>query len=73
MGRSKPGKGNIGLPDELSGIFRSVGDIGQLTGGDLASLKDSLWKGAELRGLVHRSLTPEPGETRLLITLDFVV
>ncbi len=71
--RSKLGKGNNGLPDELSGIYRSAEDIRQLADGDVALLKGSLWKGAELRGLVHRSPTPEPGETRLLFTLDFVV
>ena len=71
--RSKLGKGNNGLPDELSGIYRSAEDIRQMADGDVALLKGSLWKGAELRGLVHRSPTPEPGETRLLFTLDFVV
>ncbi len=71
--RTKLGKGNNGLPDELSGIFRSTEDIRQLTNGDVALLKGSLWKGGELRGLVHRSPTPRPGESRLLFTLDFVV
>lgn len=71
--RTKLGKGNNGLPDELSGIYRSAEDIRQLANGDVALLKGSLWQGGELGGLVHRSPTPRAGESRLLFTLDFVV
>ncbi|MEM7563282.1 MAG: DUF1826 domain-containing protein [Pseudomonadota bacterium] len=70
--RTKLGRGNKGLPDELSGIYRSSGDIKHLTNGDVALLKGSLWRGNEHLGLVHRSPTPKPGESRLLMTLDFV-
>jgi hypothetical protein len=70
--RRKLGRGNNGLPDELSGIYRHVGDIQQLTSGDVALLKGAQWEGNEHGGLVHRSPTPKPGETRLLLTLDFV-
>ncbi len=71
--RTKLGKGNNGLPDELSGIYRSAEDIRQLTNGDVALLQGSLWEGGTHSGLVHRSPTPKPGENRLLFTLDFVV
>jgi hypothetical protein len=70
--RRKLGRGNNGLPDELSGIYRHVGDIQQLTSGDVALLKGAQWKGNEHSGLVHRSPTPKPGETRLLLSLDFI-
>ncbi len=70
--RTKLGKGNDGLPDELSGIYRSAEDIQQLNSGDVALLKGARWKESEHFALVHRSPTPKPGETRLLLTLDFV-
>lgn len=70
--RTKLGKGNNGLPDELSGIYRSAGDIQQLTNGDVALLKGARWEGSGPFALVHRSPRPKPGETRLLLTLDFV-
>ena len=70
--RSKLGRGNNGLPDERSGIYRDAGDIRQLTNGDVALLKGALWEGSKYTSLVHRSPTPKPGESRLLFTLDFV-
>ncbi len=69
--RSKLGRGNNGLPDELSGVYRSAEDIQQLSIGDVALLKGARWEGSEHAGLVHRSPTPKAGETRLLLTLDF--
>ncbi len=70
--RSKLGRGNNGLPDERSGIYRHAEDIRQLTNGDVALLKGALWEGSKYTSLVHRSPTPKPGESRLLLTLDFV-
>ena len=70
--RTKLGPGNNGLPDELSGIYRSDGDIQQLSSGDVALIKGELWEGNEGAGLVHRSPWPKLGEKRLLLTLDFL-
>ena len=70
--RSKLGKGNHGLPDERSGIYRSAADIQQLHSGDVAIMKGARWSGSQQFGLVHRSPTPQPGEVRLLLTLDFI-
>ena len=70
--RTKLGKGSNGLPDELSGVYRSAEDIQQLNNGDVALFKGARWEGSKQIGLVHRSPTPKPGETRLLLTLDFV-
>lgn len=47
-------------------------DIEQLKQGDVALLKGELWQGNEGAGLVHRSPTLAPNETRLILTLDFV-
>ncbi len=70
--RSKLGRGNNGLPDELSGIYRHHDDIQQLTQGDVALLKGTNWEANEQSALVHRSPTPKSGEARLLMTLDFI-
>lgn len=70
--RSKLGHGNNGLPDHESGIYTEASDICQLSAGDVALLKGSLWEGNEHAGLVHRSPALKEGEKRLLITLDFV-
>ncbi len=70
--RSKLGKGNKGLPDELSGIYHSIEDIQQLKNGDVALMKGARWIGNRQIGLVHRSPSPEPGEVRLLLTLDYL-
>jgi len=70
--RSKLGHGNNGLPDELSGIYQSAGDIQRLNQGDVALIKGELWEGNENAGLVHRSPSPNTGERRLVLTLDFL-
>ena len=70
--RTKLGRGNNGLPDERSGIYRNAEDIRQLTSGDVALLKGARWEGRGNSALVHRSPTPKPGEKRLLLTLDFI-
>ena len=46
--------------------------IQQLNSGDVALLKGESWEGNENAGLVHRSPAPPSGETRLLLTLDFM-
>jgi hypothetical protein len=68
--RSKLGHGSDGKPDEHSGLFPKLGDIQQLTSGDVALLKGELWEGNEGAGLVHRSPLLSAGERRLLLTLD---
>lgn len=69
--RRKLGPGNQGLPDERSGLFRSVEDIRQLNPGDVALLKGENWVGNEGAGLVHRSPQLSKSERRLLVSLDF--
>jgi hypothetical protein len=70
--RSKLGHGNNGLPDDESGIYKDESDIRRLRSGDVALIKGELWEGNENAGLVHRSPKLEPGEKRLLLTLDFI-
>lgn len=69
--RSKLGLGSDGLPDHLSGLYPDERDIQQLSCGDVALLKGTLWPGNENAGQVHRSPAVEFGERRLLLTLDF--
>lgn len=70
--RSKLGAGSKGKKDHESGIYTSESDIQQLNAGDVALLKGSGWLGNEDGALVHRSPAPVSGETRLLLTLDFI-
>ena len=70
--RSKLGLGNNGLPDHLSGLYQSEDDIRQLSFGDVALLKGTLWPGCKESAQVHRSPVVGPGEKRLVMTLDFV-
>ena len=70
--RSKLGKGNNGLPDERSGIYRKAADIQQLDSGDVAIMKGARWTGSHQFGLVHRS-PPEMREVRLLLTPIFIL
>ena len=46
-------------------------DIRQMAAADVALLKGEGWQGNQNAGLVHRSPTIPPGESRLLLTLDF--
>ncbi|RZM84674.1 DUF1826 domain-containing protein [Pseudoalteromonas rubra] len=70
--RSKLGLGSKGKKDDESGIYTCQSDIQQLNTGDVALLKGSGWLGNEEGALVHRSPAPAAGETRLLLTLDFI-
>ena len=70
--RTKLGLGSEGKPDEESGLFKDQGEVMQLSAGDVGLLKGELWSGNEGAGLVHRSPSVPPGESRLLLTLDFV-
>jgi hypothetical protein len=70
--RSKLGTGNIGKPDELSGLFDSSSDIKQLNCGDIALLKGEIWENNEGAGLIHRSPKLSGGTRRLLLTIDFI-
>ncbi len=69
---SKLGAGSNGLPDESSGVMSSPVDIQHLNAGDVALLKGTGWFDNEHGGLVHRSPSVQSGETRLLLTLDFM-
>ena len=70
--RSKLGTGNLGKPDEESGLFKSLININQLQQGDVALLKGEYWDENEGAGLVHRSPPVAANEQRLLLTLDFI-
>ena len=70
--RSKLGAGNMGKPDELSGLFKHSADIQQLSYGDVALLKGELWDKNEGAGLIHRSPQLSDGTSRLLLTIDFI-
>jgi len=70
--RSKLGTGNLGKPDEESGLFKSLNNINQLQQGDVALLKGEYWDENEGAGLVHRSPPVAANEQRLLLTLDFI-
>lgn len=69
--REKLGLGSHGLADHESGLYQNEQDIQQLASGDVALLKGSNWEGNENAGIVHRSPALQPGEKRLLLTLDF--
>jgi len=68
---TKLGWGSNGLPDSESGLYQSESDIQQLSCGDVALLKGTLWEGNENTGLVHRSPVVPDNEKRLILTLDF--
>ncbi|MGB2106152.1 MAG: DUF1826 domain-containing protein [Porticoccaceae bacterium] len=70
--RSKLGTGNMGKPDELSGLFDSSSDIQQLNCGDIALLKGEIWENNMGAGLIHRSPQLSGGNRRLLLTIDFI-
>lgn len=72
VNRSKLGHGSNGLPDDKSGLLSSPDNIQQMGPGDIALLKGSAWAGNEDGAIVHRSPMIQPGEKRLLMTLDFM-
>jgi hypothetical protein len=70
--RSKLGTGNMGKPDELSGLFEHISDIQQLKSGDVGLMKGELWHNNEGAGLIHRSPQVPDNTRRLVLTLDFM-
>lgn len=68
--RSKLGRGSNGLPDDESGLMTSIHDIQSIDAGDVALLKGEAWPGNQGAGIVHRSPSVNPGERRLVLTLD---
>ncbi|OWJ95369.1 hypothetical protein B6S59_09090 [Pseudomonas sp. A46] len=50
----------------------SIVDNQQLAAGHVALFKGEKWLGNEGRGIIHRSPQPAPGESRLLLTLDWL-
>lgn len=70
--RSRLGPGNGGMSDDESGLFSNLTEINQLREGEIALLKGEAWAGNKGAGLVHRSPCLESGESRLLLSLDFV-
>ena len=72
VNRTKLGMGSNGMPDNKSGLFESTTDIQTLNCAEVALLKGELWENNENAGLVHRSPEVPAGQTRLLLTLDFI-
>ncbi|MET1257210.1 DUF1826 domain-containing protein [Aliikangiella maris] len=70
--RTKLGAGSNGNPDHESGLYLNEKNIQKLEAGDVALLKGELWENNENAGLVHRSPILPIGESRLLLTLDFI-
>jgi hypothetical protein len=70
--RSLLGHAAKGLADEVSGLIRPGHAIQRISTHAIALFKGSRWEGNETHGLVHRSPTPEPGQCRLLMTLDML-
>ena len=68
--RRRLGRGAGGLSDNESGIFKDDKAIEQLDSQHVGLLKGSGWIGNEKYGLVHRSPHLQPGQSRLLVTLD---
>ena len=68
---TKLGWGSNGLPDSESGLYKSENNIQQLSCGDVALFKGTLWENNENAGLVHRSPVVPANEKRLVLTLDF--
>ena len=54
------------------GASSGAGHFHALQAGDVALAKGERWLGNQGRGLVHRSPTPENGQSRLLLTLDWL-
>ena len=49
-----------------------VREIGRLHAGEVALFKGEKWQGNEGAGIIHRSPQVEPGERRLILTLDWL-
>jgi hypothetical protein len=58
--------------DKGSGLSTNESKIHTLRNGDVAIMKGEMWEGNEGAGLVHRSPPVEKGQTRIVMTLDFV-
>jgi hypothetical protein len=70
--RNKLGAGNMGKPDDMSGLYDHANHIKQLKSGDVALLKGELWQNNEGAGLIHRSPQLADNCRRLLLTIDFI-
>jgi len=70
--RTKLGAGSLGIADEHSGLIQDIGDINQLSIGDVGLLKGEGWFDNSNAGLVHRSPQINDKGSRLLLTLDFI-
>lgn len=56
----------------LASTPEPVDNIHRLQAGDVALLKGEKWLGNEGAGLIHRSPSSQPGERRLLLSLDWL-
>lgn len=71
VNRERLGLASTGQSDQESGIYSSTDHIQSMACGDVALLKGETWQGNQDAGLVHRSPAVSPGQSRLLLTLDF--
>jgi hypothetical protein len=70
--RVQPAPGTPGFDTFQLGVGKSKESIRQLACADVGLLKGTLWEGNERAGLVHRSPALQPGDRRLVLTLDFL-
>lgn len=71
LDRSKLGRGNNGMPDEVSGIYSNADQINRVNSYDIALLKGEAWLNNTGKGIVHRSPAIDKTNPRLLLSLDF--
>lgn len=70
--RVQAAPGTPGFDTFQLGIGQDRTSIRQLDCADVGLLKGTLWEGNERAGLVHRSPALQPGDRRLVLTLDFL-
>ncbi len=71
LDRTKLGAGNMGLSDDVSGLYLCDAYIQQVNEGDIVLLKGEGWIGNEGLGAVHRSPAVSQGGKRIVVTMDF--
>lgn len=70
--RVQAAPGTPGFDTYQLGIGQDRTSIRQFDYADVGLLKGTLWEGNERAGLVHRSPALQPGDRRLVLTLDFL-
>lgn len=60
------------IDDISAGLYQDHRQVQQLDTGDVVLLKGSNWEGNEHNAIVHRSPAIQAGQTRLLLTIDYI-